>query len=70
LNKLNFPVAKLIKPFEQTAYLTQLNFIHPVYSHRMVYIPGVYNVEAEVIARAEAHADKLIEVLQKLEGTK
>ena len=39
----HFPIAELLKPLQQTAYLTGMDLQAPVYSHGMVYIEGVYN---------------------------
>lgn len=38
----------LIKPLKQTANLTGMAFVPPIYPYSMVYIPGVYN-EKEII---------------------
>ncbi len=56
----HFPIAELIKPLQQTAYLAGMNFIEPVHTHNMVYIPGVYNELADVQAKARTHAQQLI----------
>lgn len=45
----HFPIEQLLQPLQQTAYLSGMNFHAPIYSHGMVYIPGVYN---EQIGRA------------------
>lgn len=62
----HFKVIDLLLPFEQTAYLTGMNYLEPIYTHRCVYIPGVYNVKEEVEARANEHAARVIECLRKL----
>lgn len=62
----HFPVSDLIKPFEQTAYLCQMNYLPPIFTHRMIYIPGVYNTKEEVEERANLHAQKLITLLRDL----
>ncbi|TQF70781.1 NAD(P)H-dependent oxidoreductase [Pseudoalteromonas luteoviolacea] len=56
----HFSIEQLIYPLQQTAYLTGLNFIQPVYTHRMVYIEGVYNKLDDVQNRAACHAQKLL----------
>ena len=43
-----------------------MNFVKAVYSHRMVYIPGVYNTLEEVERRADVHGDVLVKRLQTL----
>ncbi|MBN3560775.1 NAD(P)H-dependent oxidoreductase [Aliamphritea spongicola] len=60
----HFPIAELIKPLQQTAYLAGMNFQPPVYSHRMVYIPGVYNKLEDVQQQAEDHGKRLVDTVQ------
>jgi len=60
----HFTVEQLIHPLQQTAYLAGMNFRPPVYTHRMVYIPGVYNTLEDVQERAKAHADRLIKQIR------
>ena len=55
----HFTIEQLIKPLQQTAYLAGMNYVDPIYTHRMVYIPGVYNELSVVQDRAKAHADRL-----------
>lgn len=62
----HFPIEELIKPLQQTAYLAQVTYLPPIYSHAMIYIPGVYNTEAEVVGRAKEHAERLIHNLSGL----
>lgn len=62
----HFPIAELLKPLEQTAYLAQLNWHTPIFTHRCVYIPGVYNVKEEVEERACAHAQRLLDALNTI----
>lgn len=62
----HFSVPDLVKPFEQTAYLCQMNYLPPIFTHRMIYIPGVYNIKEEVEERASLHAEKLITLLRSL----
>lgn len=62
----HFRIEELMKPLEQTAYLAGMNYQPPVYSHRMVYIPDVYNTLEAVNSHAEAHAASLIEQLDNL----
>lgn len=62
----HFRIESLLKPLEQTAYLAGLNFCEPLFSHRMVYIPGVYNSQDAVELRATQHAQRLIERLEHL----
>ncbi len=52
----HFSIEQLMTPLEQTAYLAGLNCHQPIYSHGMIYIPGVYNTLDEVEARAKEHA--------------
>ena len=56
----HFEIEQMIRPLQQTAYLAGMNYTQPVYTHRMVYIPGVYNELSEVRVRAKHHADRLV----------
>ncbi len=62
----HFSIEDLLKPLQQTAYLTGMNYVKPIYSHSMVYIEGVYNKLEEVEARARVHADRLQAMIQDL----
>ena len=62
----HFRIEELIKPLEQTAYLAGMNYRTPVYTHRMVYIPGVYNKQKVVEERARDHASRLIDSVNDL----
>ncbi|MCV6621105.1 MAG: NAD(P)H-dependent oxidoreductase [Cellvibrionaceae bacterium] len=62
----HFSIEQLLHPLQQTAYLAGMNFVKAVYSHRMVYIPGVYNTLEEVERRADVHGDVLVKRLQTL----
>ena len=58
-----FEISELIKNLEQTAYLAQMHYLPPIYTHSMVYIEGVYNVKEEVIERTNTHAERLLKVI-------
>ena len=45
-----------------------MTYNEPIYTHDMVYIPGVYNVEEEVAARAREHAARLTDFLREKLG--
>lgn len=60
----HFTIEQMLRPLQQTAYLAGMNYSQPVYTHRMVYIPGVYNELSEVQSRAKNHADRLIVQLE------
>ena len=60
----HFRIPEFLKGLEQTAYLAQMNYLEPIYTHSMVYIEGVYNVKEEVVARAVQHAERLLEVIK------
>lgn len=62
----HFTIEQLVRPLQQTAYLAGLNFHPPVYTHRMVYIPGVYNTQDEVQDRAREHADRLLDAIAEV----
>lgn len=56
----HFTIEQLVTPLQQTAYLASMIYQPPVYTYRMVYIPGVYNTQQEVEARATEHAERLL----------
>lgn len=56
----HFPIPQLMHPLEQTVYLSGMTYNDPVFTHSMVYIPGVYNTQEEVEKRAHQHAVRLI----------
>ncbi|WP_095497881.1 NAD(P)H-dependent oxidoreductase [Paraferrimonas haliotis] len=62
----HFSIDELIKPLQQTAYLAGMTFHKPVYTHRMVYIPGVYNTLEEVESRANEHSERLIAAINEV----
>ncbi|KZN62197.1 NAD(P)H-dependent oxidoreductase [Pseudoalteromonas luteoviolacea] len=64
----HFTIEQLIYPLQQTAYLTGLNFNKPIYTHRMVYVEGVYNKLEDVQSRAASHAQRLIALIDELKS--
>lgn len=62
----HFEVEQFLRPLQQTAYLAGMNYSKPVYTNRMVYIPGVYNELEEVQGRAKQHADRLVKQINEL----
>jgi putative NADPH-quinone reductase len=60
----HFSVSEFLRPFEQTAYLTQMQYCPPIYSHQMDYVPNLKNVKEQVIERAKQHAWQLLTVIQ------
>ncbi|MBC7001070.1 NAD(P)H-dependent oxidoreductase [Photobacterium sp. BZF1] len=65
----HFTVEQFMYPLQQTAYLAGMVYHKPVYSHRMVYIPGVYNTQQEVEGRARTHADQLMAQIESITGS-
>ena len=65
----HFPIEELIKPLKQTAYLAGVNLLPAIYTHRMVFIPGVYNTQEEVELRATDHADKVVTAIEELHSS-
>lgn len=61
----HFSIEQLLHPLQQTAYLAGMDF-KAVYTHQMVYIPGVYNELEEVHDRATAHTGKLVALLDEI----
>lgn len=66
LNYNHFTIEQFMYPLQQTAYLANMNYHAPVYTHRMVYIPNVYNKLEEVQERAKDHASRLIGEIHKV----
>jgi len=62
----HFSIVDMIRPLQQLAYLANMNYRQPVYTHRMVYIPDVYNELDEVQARAKNHASRLTSQIDAL----
>ncbi|WCE31835.1 NAD(P)H-dependent oxidoreductase [Vibrio sp. SCSIO 43137] len=65
----HFTIEQLAYPLQQTAYLAGMVFQKPVYTHRMVYIPGVYNTQEEVEQRANDHAERLLSKIDQLSNS-
>lgn len=59
----HFRIEEFCKNLEQTAYLAQMHYQKPIYTHGMIYIEGVYNTAEAVIERAQNHANRLLETL-------
>ena len=64
----HFTIDELLKPLEQTAYLSQMKWNKPIYTYWMVYIHGVYNTKNEVIKKAEEHSQRLLEFIREKES--
>jgi len=64
----NFQIKDFLNSLHQTANLAQMKFEEPVFSHGMIYIPGVYNTAEVVEERATVQAIKLIELLNSLKN--
>ncbi len=62
----HFTIEQLIHPLQQTAYLAGMDYQPPVYTNRMVYIPGVYNTLEDVQGRAKEHAQRLIAQIKEV----
>ncbi|PSW08280.1 FMN reductase [Photobacterium rosenbergii] len=65
----HFTVELFMYPLQQTAYLAGMVYHKPVYSHRMVYIPGVYNTQEDVESRARDHAAALMTQITTITGS-
>ena len=59
----NFPVIDLLKPLQQMAHLTGMQYNIPLISHNMIYVPGVYNKKEEVEQKAREHAQQLYDYI-------
>lgn len=62
----HFSIEQMLRPLEQTAYLTQMVYRKPVYSHNMAYVPNVHHTQEAVEARAYAHAERLQQQIRTL----
>ncbi|WDT84512.1 NAD(P)H-dependent oxidoreductase [Alteromonas sp. 009811495] len=62
----HFSVEEFLRPLEQLAYLAKMQYHPPVYTHRMVYIEGVYNELSDVQARAEEHGECVAKAIDDL----
>ena len=49
-----------------SAYLAKMKYVDPIYTHGMIYIPGVYNVLEEVQAKARDHAQRLFTAIDEI----
>ncbi|CAM3550600.1 NAD(P)H-dependent oxidoreductase [Parendozoicomonas haliclonae] len=65
----HFPIEQFMYPIQQTAYLAGLKYNKPVYTHQMVYIPGVYNKLEDVQARARDHGNRLLSLIHTLSNS-
>ncbi|WP_406609456.1 NAD(P)H-dependent oxidoreductase [Agarivorans sp. JK6] len=65
----HFTIEQLAYPLQQTCYLAGMNYLAPIYTHRMVYIPGVYNTQEEVEQRANQHGERLISKIEQLSNS-
>ncbi|HHF0518551.1 TPA: NAD(P)H-dependent oxidoreductase [Vibrio alginolyticus] len=67
----HFTIEELARPLQQLCYLAGMVYQTPVYTHRMVYIPGIYNTQEDVEVRATDHADRLlVQIGELLNSTK
>lgn len=64
----HFEIMQLLRPLQQTAYLSGMNFDKPVYTHGMIYIPGVYNRLEDVQTRAGDHVRRLLARIGEIVG--
>ncbi|GFD75990.1 hypothetical protein KUL113_54100 [Tenacibaculum sp. KUL113] len=46
-----------------------MNYLKPVYTHGLTYVPGVYNTKEVVLQRADNHIKKLAAVLEGITNT-
>jgi len=61
----HFTIEQTLIPLQQTAYLAQMVYQKPVYTHSMVYIPGVYNKQEDVEEKARHHVKRLEACIEK-----
>lgn len=65
---MHHTVEQFLPPMQQLAALCGMEYVEPIYSNGMIYIPGVHDeaAKAEIIHTASAHAHKLAAVLTSL----
>lgn len=63
----NYRLPEFLKPLEQIAYYTGMEYLDPIFSQSMMYIPGIMGVKEEIINNAELHATKLITKIAETE---
>ncbi len=56
----NYTIEELLRPLGQTSNLCGMNYLDPVVSHSMIYIPDVFNEKEEVVKRARDHGERLV----------
>lgn len=56
----HFTIEEMLRPLQQLAYLANMNYSKPIYTHRMVYIPNIYNELEEVQSLAREHTERLV----------
>lgn len=59
----HFNVLELLKPLQQTAYLTQMNWHEPIFTHSMAVST---NSTEHIVVRAIEHSQKILSTLQKM----
>jgi putative NADPH-quinone reductase len=62
----HFRIEELVKPMEQTAYLSQMKYINPIYEYGMIYIPNVYNTRESVEEKADKQVARLMACIDSL----
>ncbi|KAF7773898.1 hypothetical protein PCIT_a0240 [Pseudoalteromonas citrea] len=65
----SFPMSDFLKPLQQTALFCGMDFINPILSYGMVYIPQGNASKNDIQRRAECHAKRLIETMNELKGS-
>jgi putative NADPH-quinone reductase len=65
----NYRLPEFLKPLEQIAYYTGMDYADPIFSQSMMYIPGVMGVKEDIVSKAELHAEKLIEKITQIKKT-
>jgi len=63
----NYRLPEFLKPLEQLAYYTGMDYVEPVFTQSMMYIPDIMGVKEDVVSKAQTHASRLIEKVSQLE---
>lgn len=64
----HFTIQELLRPMEQTVYLTKMVHHGFVHTHRNSYIAGAYNSRREVELTGKEHSKKLIKAINEIKA--
>lgn len=65
----NYRLPEFLKPLEQIAYYTGMDYLDPIFSQSMMYIPGIMGIKEDIVGNAVLHGTKLIEKIDQINKT-